>query len=429
MCPEFFHLCIYLFLLFHPKTLFMYHFFIQYLFSNTFELNKYYIDKNFLDTKLALEKLKNKLKLQEEDSENNSPNDCSMLSISNTDYVSSTPINSKTSPSLFVRLSDIRHSNGSRTDTTQTESPAPSIPSKLRELIESDYFNNFSLSKNGVLRQQSLASINNKDFNSDEYSNRSQCNKLDTEINNKEIRLGYSADNSSDASISIKQQQKHNYKKFTANNNNLNTNFPNQKNEKKDNSDQDDSQPSEENIVDTSHTDASKEISKHRDSDFCPNDSNITPGCDSSCTENTSKGLNKNKSSSFESVIPFNVKDLDVPSSKVNPDKQQKLNKKGKPLPISKQYFCPYCHEFVTKFARHLEKHNDIANIKKALSYPLKSKRRKDAITDIRNEGSLLHNTDETLNSGILLTSRRCQSGYSYKPEDYAPCPKCKGYY
>ncbi|KAH0546611.1 hypothetical protein KQX54_012127 [Cotesia glomerata] len=160
------------------------------------------------------------------------------------------------------------------------------------------------------------------------------------------------------------------------------------------------------------------------DSDFNPNTSSLVKSCDSGNTANISKSVNK--SSSFETIIPFNVNNLIVPASKFVP----KNESTAKPERTSKLYFCIFCKQLVTKFARHLEvRHKEENAVQEFLKLPVKSHLCLEKITKIRNKGTLLHNTNEDMNSGVLLTSRRCQVGFNRKATDYLPCSKCNAYF
>ncbi|KAH0563790.1 hypothetical protein KQX54_006463 [Cotesia glomerata] len=180
----------------------------------------------------------------------------------------------------------------------------------------------------------------------------------------------------------------------------------------------------EESQLETTQSENSK-VSNNNDPDFDPDSSGVAKSNDSNKNDG-SKIASINKSSSFEAIIPFRVDNLVVPSSKFVPKDDTTV----KPAITSKQYFCKYCKELVTKFARHLEsRHKSESSVKEFLKLPLKSQQRTDKIAAIRNEGTLLHNTNKELNKGIIITSRRCQVGSKQKASDYVPCSKCNAYF
>ena len=54
----------------------------------------------------------------------------------------------------------------------------------------------------------------------------------------------------------------------------------------------------------------------------------------------------------------------------------------------SQRHFCTFCKVFQTKLPRHLErKHGNEEDVQKALSYPKKSKERRDVWTMLQRKG------------------------------------------
>ncbi|CAG5093182.1 Protein of unknown function [Cotesia congregata] len=176
------------------------------------------------------------------------------------DYYVSTPVNLKNQPTLVVRLSDIRKSyDSTRTDSTQSESPAPSIPSKLLEMFdsrstESSFTSN--LQKSNFLNLETNNSINNSPI---------QLSNNNLPENEKST---YSAD------VSFNE----------ASNNSVKQNV-------------------EESQLETTQSENSK-VSNNNDPDFDSDSSGVAKSNDSNKNDD-SKIASINKSSSFEAIIPF----------------------------------------------------------------------------------------------------------------------------
>lgn len=96
-----------------------------------------------------------------------------------------------------------------------------------------------------------------------------------------------------------------------------------------------------------------------------------------------------------------------------------------------KKHFCPYCKKLQTKFARHLElKHKREADVQKFIHIKKGTPERAKIIAAIRNHGSLLHNTQQELNSGVFITVRQQQAKYKRTAaNDYICWTNCKGFY
>lgn len=83
---------------------------------------------------------------------------------------------------------------------------------------------------------------------------------------------------------------------------------------------------------------------------------------------------------------------------------------------------CKFCSLEVTNFERHLERnHTDVKEVIELLTYPKKSKERKQIITLIRNSG----NFDEFLRG----TLRPIYTTKDKSSTSYYPCANCKGLY
>lgn len=81
------------------------------------------------------------------------------------------------------------------------------------------------------------------------------------------------------------------------------------------------------------------------------------------------------------------------------------------------------------KFAQHLElKHKREADVQKFI-HKKGTRERAKIIAAIRNHGSLLHNTQQELNSGVFITVRQRQAKHKRTAEDYICCTNCKGFY
>ncbi|XP_046602578.1 uncharacterized protein LOC124296589 [Neodiprion lecontei] len=69
------------------------------------------------------------------------------------------------------------------------------------------------------------------------------------------------------------------------------------------------------------------------------------------------------------------------------------------------------------------------ADVKKFLTFPKGNHERAKIIETMRKYGNFLHNTDKSLNTGILITCRQRQAKYVRSVEDYVCCSTCKGFF
>lgn len=139
---------------------------------------------------------------------------------------------------------------------------------------------------------------------------------------------------------------------------------------------------------------------------------------DNSSRNNSSRN-NSSRENFFQDVSPLDIRNVQIPCSKDSSLKR-----------TVKKYFCPYCKKFQTKFARHLEmKHKMEADVQKFIHIKKGTHERAKLIATIRNHGSLLHNTHNELNTGILVTVRQRQAKYNKTADDYTCCSNCKGFY
>lgn len=158
--------------------------------------------------------------------------------------------------------------------------------------------------------------------------------------------------------------------------------------------------------------------------DFDNNDRNNYDAQENRCDNNELAKDPKEDNSSMEiyslqDVPPLDIRNVQVPHSKDSSSKRS-----------VKKYFCPYCKKLLTKFARHLEiKHKTEADVQKFIHLKKGTHERAKIIAAIRNHGSLLHNTHDELNTGILVTVRQGQGKYKKTVDDYTCCSNCKGFY
>lgn len=337
----------------------------------------------FPDTKPPLQKLQEQM---ESDARNKrvQKSASSKFPLKKKDFLFSTPIPTKKMPSLVIRLSDIRRSNLSATDTTQTsESCAHSIPSGLSELVGNDWLNDSTISNRNFEKSQETTHSSNA---SDDFGNKKDgSDKTNDQTSHEEFE---NSTHCTDESPNVSKGCRFN----------INT-----------------------NDLQTTDSEVSK-INEKNDSDYIPD--NSTSKTANSTADTSLNDSSNNKSSSFDDLELINVRNLKVLPSKLNPKRKKRTKL------TSKLYFCPYCKDMFAKFARHLEKdHHNIIEVAEFMNYLLKSARRREAIAKIRNRGTYLHNTRKDFNTGVLLTSRRRQRGFKRTADDYAPCPACKAFF
>lgn len=93
----------------------------------------------------------------------------------------------------------------------------------------------------------------------------------------------------------------------------------------------------------------------------------------------------------------------------------------------SKKDLCPLCFEEVGHFSRHLQrKHSDEEAIKKIITLPIKSQKRRDAILALRKKGNfVLKQQKDKLVPVRRPNNKKCEN----QNEIYFPCVNCLGYY
>lgn len=102
----------------------------------------------------------------------------------------------------------------------------------------------------------------------------------------------------------------------------------------------------------------------------------------------------------------------------------------SQPRGQKKFWCCPFCKDRVKKFARHLERrHRSEEKVQILLQLPPKHKDRVSIISELRNKGTFIHNTDSSINKGQIIVSRRPCVYMGRKASDYIPCPSCNGFY
>nr|XP_018904937.1 PREDICTED: uncharacterized protein LOC109035681 [Bemisia tabaci]XP_018904938.1 PREDICTED: uncharacterized protein LOC109035681 [Bemisia tabaci] len=97
-----------------------------------------------------------------------------------------------------------------------------------------------------------------------------------------------------------------------------------------------------------------------------------------------------------------------------------------------KYHYCYYCFQPISiKMSRHLSsKHSKETEVIKIFSEPVKSKGRRDKLTELTRLGDFYHNV-EVLNTGVgelVVLKRPNESNAETIPEDFGPCPECLGY-
>ncbi|XP_074114247.1 uncharacterized protein LOC141537265 [Cotesia typhae] len=287
----------------------------------------------------------------------------------------STPLSLKNFSPVEIRLSEIHCSNDIILDTSDSSgSSVPSLPSGLLELVGNEWFNDCVIYDNFSVEIPSST-----DLSDDNCGNRNELHQDLSKVGiEKHARLKCSSDITSNE---ISQRQN----------------------------------PSTIDILFKS----CHHVNELREKSLTTHDK-----VDIRMDYNYSS-VNKTE------LLPLNNSMLDVKNLSIFQSrpglKKHLTEKKGI---ISKQYFCPFCKSMVTKFARHLQKdHLDIQTVKKFMKLPLKSKKRAAIIKEIRDKGTLMHNTNKEFNTGSLLTARRSQPGYNRSANDFTSCEYCKGFY
>lgn len=133
---------------------------------------------------------------------------------------------------------------------------------------------------------------------------------------------------------------------------------------------------------------------------------------------------NSDSASEAENMMPTEFQ-LDVPKPTISDFRNIEVSAfTGLP---KKTFFCPYCHNFVSKFARHIEfVHKNEPAVKKLRSLPKNNAERKLLIDTIRKHGMFLHNTQACYNTGQLLVTRRPTIAQKRSSDDYLSCANCR---
>lgn len=96
----------------------------------------------------------------------------------------------------------------------------------------------------------------------------------------------------------------------------------------------------------------------------------------------------------------------------------------------SKQNCCVFCLKLQSQLARHLiTVHHDKDEIKKFAVLPKKHEKRKKIIDILRKQGNFIFNTNENVNTGQLIVSRRPNITSTKTATDFIACSKCKGFF
>ena len=94
-----------------------------------------------------------------------------------------------------------------------------------------------------------------------------------------------------------------------------------------------------------------------------------------------------------------------------------------------KKHWCPFCMIAFAKLPRHLEqKHSREPEVSRALSFPKKSRLRKEHLDEIRKRGNFLHNTSVIRKGeGTIVPCRRPRDNIT--ADQYIPCNQCLGFF
>lgn len=96
----------------------------------------------------------------------------------------------------------------------------------------------------------------------------------------------------------------------------------------------------------------------------------------------------------------------------------------------TKRNCCVFCKKLQSQLARHLETvHGNELEVQKFAVLPKNNLERKEIINNLRKKGNFMFNTDIEINNGELLVSRRPNENINKTATDFAPCPKCCGYF
>lgn len=107
---------------------------------------------------------------------------------------------------------------------------------------------------------------------------------------------------------------------------------------------------------------------------------------------------------------------------------REKVHSMSEALQSTKD-LCTLCYEEVGHFARHLiRKHSDDENVKKILEMPLKSAKRRNAISALRKKGNFILRQEKNFTKPVKSTTTEKNSG-SKDLIGYYPCSYCLGFY
>ncbi|KAL3289323.1 hypothetical protein HHI36_003753 [Cryptolaemus montrouzieri] len=92
--------------------------------------------------------------------------------------------------------------------------------------------------------------------------------------------------------------------------------------------------------------------------------------------------------------------------------------------------FCIFCLTKQKKIARHFElRHKDKEQVQQFIHLPKGNTLRRELIGNLRKRGNFLFNTDETINDGELIVSRRPQAVKNRNVRYFKPCSNCKAFF
>ncbi|XP_018312232.1 uncharacterized protein, partial [Mycetomoellerius zeteki] len=170
------------------------------------------------------------------------------------------------------------------------------------------------------------------------------------------------------------------------------------------------------------------------DSEYVPSEQSFSHDSESpqnNISNKTSTSRN-NKSSQNNtnetSISSFNASESNIIiTSSCNDELMHVQNSKIK---STKRNCCVFCKKLQSQLARHLETvHGNELEVQKFAVLPKNNLERKEIINNLRKKGNFMFNTDIEINNGELLVSRRPNENINKTATDFAPCPKCCGYF
>lgn len=328
----------------------------------------------------------------------------------------STPLNLRKLAPLNIRISDIQHTDEFTSHEHSSESSVPSLPSELLDLVGNDWLNSSESNSNLNEIMNMTTPSDNSSKKIEEISAKIHIEIKKTTDSRDITKVCRILDNDSDLSNNDNGNSSILNLGLTDTNNQIQVNESENNNE---NLICSKSQNNSKDLLPKVSNDKSQAINEFKYLDPAGGGSKLK-------TVEKTKNISNIDSTddSLEKMDFIDVHNLKIFQSNV------RVNTLKKTEIRSKQYFCPYCKCMVTKFARHLQhSHSEILKVQKLMKLPLKNAKRLKLIREIRNQGTYLHNTRKSLNTGVLITSRRSQPGYNRNADHFTSCPRCKAFF